>query len=259
MPDGAMALPRGTREANEISSLGKSLGENHPIELQNFSERPPKPSRPIFLETPNLVVDPGDLPAAAREVRDLLAASGSFFDRGGPVKVVHDAEGGPPRAVSLNACRVVVEAHRLCRPVRERGEDVVPVTLSDRVARMYLNMAGEWNLPALAGITTAPVLGSDGSARTAEGFDSATNLWCANVPPLPIPDHPTRADAEAALRLVRRTFRTFPFADAQRQSDPVLGGEVVDPAHPPGLDESTFLAGLLKLFVGRACGWPQGC
>jgi hypothetical protein len=44
---------------------------------------------------------------------------------------------------------------------------------------------------------------------------------------------------------LRETFRTFPFADAPRIHDQSLGAEVVDLAQPPGLDESTFLVGLV--------------
>lgn len=60
-----------------------------------------------------------------------------------------------------------------------------------------------------------------------------------------IPDQPSRKEAEAALRLLRQTFRTFPFADAQSRKDKGLGVQVVDLAASPGLDESTFLVGLL--------------
>jgi hypothetical protein len=101
------------------------------------------------IEPPDLVLDSGNLPATARELRDLMASAGDFFDRGGPVKVVLAADGEPPRAVPLTACAVVVEAHRLCRPLRPYGDGLVPVTLPDRVARMYLVMAGEWNLRPL--------------------------------------------------------------------------------------------------------------
>jgi putative DNA primase/helicase len=89
------------------------------------------------------------------------------------------------------------------------------------------------------------VLASDGGVRTADGYDRATSLWCANVPTLQIPEHPNRADADVALRALRQTFQTFPFADAVRRLDQTLGVEVVNLDHPPGLDESTFLASLM--------------
>jgi hypothetical protein len=121
----------------------------------------------------------------------------------------------------------------------------VPVTLPDRVARMYLEMDGEWGLPPLAGISTAPMLSSDGSVQAAEGYDHATSLLCANVPTLRIHNHPIRAEAEAALRLLCEAVRTFPFADTPRRKDAALGIEVVNFDRSPGMDESTFFVGLL--------------
>jgi hypothetical protein len=196
-------------------------------------------------EKSDLIVDPGDLPATARELRDLLAASGQFFDRGVPVKIVPDVNGRAPTATELTPNKVVMAAHDFCRPVREQGDEPVRVTLPQRVGRMYLDLAGEGNLPPLAGITTSPVLTPDGTVRTAEGYDPMTQLWCARVPILTIPDQPSRKEAETALRLLRQTFRTFPFADAQSRKDKGLGVQVVDLAASPGLDESTFLVGLL--------------
>jgi hypothetical protein len=196
-------------------------------------------------EKPDLIVDSGDLPAVARDLRDLLAESGRLFDRGVPVKVVQPADGGPPIAERLTVNRVVVEAHNVCRPVKPQGDVLVPVTLPNRLARMYLDLSGEWALPPLAGISTAPVLALDGTVQTAEGYDQSTGLWCASVPKLQIPEHPSRAQAEAALRILREKFRTFPFADGLRRKDTALGLEVLDLDELPGHDESTFLVGLL--------------
>ena len=67
---------------------------------------------------PELVIDPGDLPATARSLRDLLAASGRLFDRGVPVRIIRSPDGGPPLARPLTANNVVVEAHGMCQPVR---------------------------------------------------------------------------------------------------------------------------------------------
>jgi hypothetical protein len=141
------------------------------------------PSSPCG-DKPYLIVDNSDLPATAHELRDVLARSGNLFDRDGPVQVVPSREGGPPIARRMTPSRVVREAHRLSRPVKLVGEELVPVALPNSVARMYLEMDGEWDLRPLAGICTAPVLSSDGSIRTTEGYDQDTGLWCANVPDL---------------------------------------------------------------------------
>ena len=120
-----------------------------------------------------------------------------------------------------------------------------PITLPDRVAQFYLDMADESGLPELNGICTGPILLSDSSIRVHEGYDAGTGLWCCSIPRLDIPEEPSRVDAEAALLKLRREFRTFAFADAARWYDDSLGVEVVDIDQPPGMDESGFLIALL--------------
>ena len=204
---------------------------------------------------PELIVYSGDLPATAEALRDLLATSGKLFDRGLPVRVIRPADGSLPSAVRLTKHNVVIEAHRHCQPVKvdEDGE-YIPITLPDRVAQMYLDMCGEWDLPPLTGVSTSPLLSPDGSVRMADGYDPATGLWCCGVPSLRLPTRPSRAEAEAALALLRQTFRTFPFADAPRRLDLSLSVEVVDLACLPGQDESAFLNALLTA-VCRASLW----
>ena len=204
---------------------------------------------------PELIVYSGDLPATAEALRDLLATSGKLFDRGLPVRVIRPADNSLPSAVRLTKHNVVIEAHRHCQPVKvdEDGE-YIPITLPDRVAQMYLDMCGEWDLPPLTGVSTSPLLSPDGSVRMADGYDPATGLWCCGVPSLRLPARPSRAEAEAALALLRQTFRTFPFADAPRRLDLSLSVEVVDLACLPGQDESAFLNALLTA-VCRASLW----
>jgi hypothetical protein len=111
----------------------------------------------ITTSRPDLVVITGDLPATARELREMLATSGRLFDRDVPVKVVHPGDGGPPIAVRLTANGVVIEAHSLCRPIKVNQDgSATPITLPERVAKMYLGMVGEWHLPPLVGVSTAP-------------------------------------------------------------------------------------------------------
>jgi len=71
-----------------------------------------------------------------------------------------------------------METHRLCQPMQKdwRG-NLIPVTLPDRVAQMYLDMSGEWDLPPLAGISTAPLLSAEGSIRTTDGDNTLRLLW----------------------------------------------------------------------------------
>jgi len=190
---------------------------------------------------PELIIDAGELPNVAEELRDILAKSGMLFDRGLPVRVVAPLGGGLPVATPLTTHGVVRMAHQLCRPIKD-GKNA---TLPDRVAALYLDMVGDWGLPQLVGITSSPLLSDDGSIRAAVGYDRDAGLYCWNIPDLSVPETPTKQHAQVALATLRRTFRTFPFADATRMFADELGVDVVDPKSPIGLDESGFLAGLM--------------
>jgi hypothetical protein len=70
-------------------------------------------------------------------------------------------------------------------------------------------------------------------------------MWRERLPDLSgeLPEVPSLAHAEEALRFIRETFKTFCFADAQLVERNRM--QVVDIAAPPAKDESAFLAALL--------------
>ena len=72
-------------------------------------------------------------------------------------------------------------------------------------------------------------------------------MWCENVPDVTglVPEQPVKNQAAAALRLIRNTFKTFCFADAEIVHDAAAGVPVVDLNKSPGRDKSSFLAALL--------------
>ena len=117
---------------------------------------------------PGLSVDQGDLPATAESLRDLLAGRPNLFDRGVPVRLVHDAQRRGLVADPLTVEGVVREAHATARPFELRetergGLRQARKTLPDRVAKLYLlGLKGEWRLRPLDGIATAPLLAEDG-------------------------------------------------------------------------------------------------
>ncbi|MFO0450515.1 MAG: hypothetical protein ACK52I_17960, partial [Pseudomonadota bacterium] len=207
----------------------------------------------------DLEVDNADLPDTARDLADRLAEVRNLFDRGGPSRVTLDATRGASVVERLTLNSVVNLAHRVARPWqwrknRDGGFERANVTLPERVARLYLDAREAWRLRPLDGVTTAPLLADDGTIRTAEGYDPTTRLWCEAVPTVAVPDAPSRADAEAALRVLRHHFRTFAFADAVRRDDPSAPVSVVDPDRPPGADESALLVAVLTA-CARPCLW----
>jgi hypothetical protein len=50
---------------------------------------------------PDLIIDKGNLPAAVREIRDLLAADGNLFDRGS-ILVAVQSDAAPARCPPTN-------------------------------------------------------------------------------------------------------------------------------------------------------------
>jgi hypothetical protein len=200
-----------------------------------------------------LLIDPGELPAVAERLRDILAASGALFERGVPVRIAIPAD-GLPIAVTLTTHGVVRAAHQFCRPIK----DAENATLPDRVAGLYLDMVGDWNLPKLVGITSSPLLSEDGAIRAAVGYDRHASLYCCNIPELILPDKPTKEQAQEALTVLRSAFRTFPFADSIRRFELDLGVEVVDPNSPVGMDESGFLVGLMTAVCRQALWLAPG-
>ncbi|MGH6709132.1 MAG: hypothetical protein ACREEK_09195 [Bradyrhizobium sp.] len=198
-------------------------------------------------DLPALLIDQSNLPAAAGGLAEFLANSSKLFQRGAAlVKLIETADGFS--TLDLNVHDVVNHAHQVCRPVVKkivRGEIVSePVTLPDRIARLYLNRHDAWGVPHLDAICRAPILSNDGSIRIVRGYDKDTRFWCTGVELLDIPERPSRKQAEAALRNLRKPFASFPFADAQTIAGP-SGQPIVDPSRPPGIDETTYLVAVL--------------
>jgi hypothetical protein len=214
-----------------------------PAEAPRERAAPPKPNG-HGAHLPPLYIEPHDYPAAARALRDLLATHPRLFARANaPVILQHDADAGGLVARPLTAEAVTALAHEMAAPtlvLKLRGSRTYkPVTLPARVARIYLER-GDWNLRPLAGIAGTPALREDGTIFAGDGYDPATGIYRENCPELHVPARPTRDAAEDALLTLRRFLRTWPFADAHRDSD-----GFVALALPPGQDESAALAGLL--------------
>jgi hypothetical protein len=88
-----------------------------------------------------------------------------------------------------------------------------PVDPPERVCRSILAAAPWPGLPTLTGVIEAPTIRPDGSLLTTPGYDPATGLLFdqgdTRFPQ--IPEKPTRAEAAAALEVLKRPFAAFPF------------------------------------------------
>ena len=185
-------------------------------------------------------------------LRDILADAGVLYERGVPVRLAFDQMQRGTVAQVMTPDGLVLMAHLVCRPyVVKKAKDGTLSEVDARLPRsfsvMYLDWHGEWRLPPLNGIATAPLLQDDGTISRADGYDPASGMWCESVPDLSglVPERPAKHQAASALRLIRNTFKTFCFADAETIYDAAAGVPLVDLSKPPGRDESSFLVALL--------------
>ena len=216
-------------EAEELDARGET------------APKAPKPRLPVDICNP-------DRTLAA--LRDILADAGTLYDRGVPVRVFYDKPQRGVVAQGMTPDGIILQAHSVCRPFRlKKNEDgtlsAVDAALPRSIATMYLDWRGEWNLPLLNGIASAPLLQENGMISSAEGHDTASGMWRESVPDLSgfVPERPTKDEAAAGLQLIREEFQTFCFADAETITTDE--GMVVDTRKPPGVDEFSFLAALL--------------
>jgi hypothetical protein len=179
---------------------------------------------------PRVVIREGDSVAIvdAAEVA-LLAANVEIFQRGGelvrPVvldrPVVSASVNRPEGAAILIAVRETWLTEQFARHLQwvrlaktKEGQcKEVPADPKLQYAKTLLSRAGEWKAPVLRGMLNTPVLDADGRMIQRPGYDAASGLllnFDEGAYP-PIPEAPSRADAERALNDLARPIRSFPF------------------------------------------------
>lgn len=82
------------------------------------------------------------------------------------------------------------------------------------IAEQILSMVEEWPFPPLRGVIATPTLRFDGSILDKPGYDKCTGLVLFEPPPMPpIPDKPSKQDAETALNLLDGLLDEFIFVE----------------------------------------------
>jgi hypothetical protein len=174
---------------------------------------------------PQIRVVPGEHPRVVNEAEDALLLLGrEIYQRGELiVRVVKLPEIKASKDRDITGWRLLpvnrpylVEA--LCCAGRflrydGRTKDWVHINAPDNVAEAYLSRQGNWKLPVLTGITNTPFLRRNGSICSQPGYDPETGLLFKpdgqTFPP--VPEQPTKDDANAALAEIDKLIDTFPF------------------------------------------------
>lgn len=184
---------------------------------------------------PLIKVRSGELPyqATAGELA-LLAAGAPFYVRGASiVRPVCDELHGPQGRTVLAHRLVEVDIdmmidHLSRAAVWKRYDKStgrwLPMNAPRNVAATVLARDGEWQFPRITGVISAPTLRPDGSLLVSPGYDSDTGLLLVGVLNMPpISDHPTKAEAFAALRTLNALLDDFPFTDEASRSVALSG------------------------------------
>jgi hypothetical protein len=180
---------------------------------------------------PEIRIVPGDLPNMVDQAEAALLAAidTDFYQRAGmvvrPVLTKLTAsddrvtEGWRLVSVERAHCVDVMTRTIQFRRYARRTKTWVLVDAPGQVAATWLAREGEWRLPVIAGVMTTPFLRRDGTLCDQPGYDAASGLLYrpdCEFPPLP--EHPSRDDADAALDAIEGLIATFPFTSKASES-----------------------------------------
>jgi putative DNA primase/helicase len=176
-------------------------------------------------DLPVIQVVAGELNRVATEAENALIASNAPIYQRGVSLVrpryfeVQRKDGGVALQGGLGSMTTPATVDVLCgvsefKRWDARAGRLVTIDPPTKVVDILLSRAGHWRLPPIDGVITAPTLRPDGSVITAAGYDPATHLYHLADPSLrvpPIPERPTKAEAEAALESLQELLDEFPF------------------------------------------------
>jgi putative DNA primase/helicase len=205
-------------------------------EVQSKRSRRQVPPGSAKSDRPLVRLEPGALPRAVEEAEAALVAADKNLYRYGNklVTIVWDdiriAGGGREQALRLSPITVPALLDRLDRAVRFEkwsgtAGDYVVCHCPREIAERYLVRDGEWNVPSLLGVVTAPTLRDDGTILDVPGYDPVSGLVFMPLGIVfpAILAAPTKADAEAALGRIGELIAKFPFANGASRAVALSG------------------------------------
>ncbi|MFC2018696.1 hypothetical protein ACFLU4_01900 [Chloroflexota bacterium] len=194
-------------------------------ELEQLASQCPDYEPPSDTTLPEIVVTDRHLRDQTADALEALYKANKpecIFRRSGALTRISLDEKQRPYTEALGESAFRGCLARSCNFVRinVRGDRIaVPPPLD--VVRDCLSL-GEWQFPALLGITEAPVIRPDGTVMNKPGYDRATNLYyypSAKLTVPPIPDKPSDSDIKAAIELALEPLADFPFDTEASQAN----------------------------------------
>ena len=198
-------------------------------EVMRARRRRPRPPLSGDSSRPMVRIELGGLPRAVDQAEAaLIASDGNIYSFGSKlVTIVWDeiriSGGGKEKALRLSVITEPAMLEKFDRAARFEKwngavEDYVQCHCPDDIAKRYQARDGNWNVPALLGVVTAPTLRSDGTVLDRPGYDAASGLLFdpLGVDFPRIPERPTKEEAAAALAEIDEVIKHFPFCCPSR-------------------------------------------
>jgi hypothetical protein len=207
----------------------------------------PAPAASAVHVIPTIRIVAGKLPEIVEEtVRALIASNAPVFARSGalvePVCETTAAADGRKtitarlRPLSVDSLLWPIADAAIFQSFNRKRNAWIDVDPPLQLVRMVLAGERQWTFPRVSGIITTPTLRADGSLFATPGYDPQSGLYLLPTLQLsPIPEHPTKEQARAALDMLIDLLSEFPFAKPSNRS--------------VSIDRSVALSGLLTAHV----------
>ncbi len=205
-----------------------------------------------------LDVKGGDLVFVVDELVRAMREDGQFYNKpDGSLALVDAGE-----VVGLDLFAAKYELGKLVAAYKVKaGGERAPADIKDEPIKVVLARGCRRDLPTLKGIITAPTLRPDGTVLDQPGYDAATGLILhLDREDLPtIPERPTEADLEQALRALWAPFRGFKWANPQQDAATMLAALLTAVARPvlptaPAFGFDAAMAGAGKTLLAQCVG-----
>jgi hypothetical protein len=232
---------------------------------------------------PTIRLADGELLRILTEIEDALLASGApVFSRAGRLvePVAENMPASDGRKTTVARLREL-SPESLLAPIAEtaafqkwdrKRKHLVDTDPPLHYVRILLATERRWRLPHVSGIITTPTLRPDGSLLVDPGYDPETELYLApgfQIPP--IPEHPTKDQALAALKLLIDLLSEFGFKGDMVRRGLVCNLETLDERpelrkfkrntlRQAGANRATYVAASLTVMRAYlAAGAPEVC
>jgi len=158
----------------------------------------------------------GERVGIVQKCLELMRLAGGVFDRGG--ELVRVSSDGVVRPLDLEGVLMFLDELAAWRKFDKKQGVWLACDCPPAIAKGILSRRGDWHLPKLQGVATAPVMDlSSGRIIDRDGYDEKTGFllslndfskWRG------VPEQPTRAQVAAALDELWRPFELFPLKTA---------------------------------------------